>query len=66
MTGLVMMLIATVSYAKSYHCVAYKDGVQVGESQKVNASKVPIAEDKAYDRLRKAKIIVDYVKCTST
>ena len=62
-TGLVLMLITTVSYAKEYRCIAYLDGAQVGEPLKVNATKTPIAEDKAYDRLRKEKIKVDYVKC---
>jgi len=61
--GLVMMLITTVSYAKLYECDGYLDGVKIGETQKVNATKTPIAEDKAYDRLRKAKVKVDYVKC---
>ena len=62
-TGLVLMLITTVSYAKTYECTAYRDGAKVGEPLKVNATKTPIAEDKAYDRLRKEKIKVDYVKC---
>ena len=61
--GLLLMLVTTASYAKPYVCTGYLDGVQVGEPQKVNATKMPIAEDKAYDRLRKEKIKVDYVKC---
>ncbi len=62
-TGLVLMLMTTVSYANTYECKGYIDGDQVGEPQKVNATKTPIAEDKAYDRLRKAKFKVDYVRC---
>lgn len=58
-----LMLITSVSYAKAYSCTGYLDGSPVGEAIKVNASKTPIAEDKAYDRMRKAKIKVDYVKC---
>ena len=61
--GLLLTLVTTASYAKPYVCTGYLDGVQVGEPQKVNATKMPIAEDKAYDRLRKEKIKVDYVKC---
>ena len=64
--GLVLMLITTVSYAKTYECIGYIDGAPVGKPLKVNATKTPIAEDKAYDRLltkEKVKIKVDYVKC---
>ena len=64
--GLVLTLITTASYAKTYECIGYKDGVQVGETLKINATKTPIAEDKAYDRFltkSKTKIKVDYVKC---
>jgi len=64
--GLVLMLITTVSYAKAYECIGYIDGAPVGKPLKVNATKTPIAEDKAYDRFltkEKVKIKVDYVKC---
>lgn len=60
--GLVLMSITSVSYAKSYNCVAYKDGKQVGKLT-VNAAKTPVAETKAADRMRKAGTILDYVKC---
>ncbi|WP_428354716.1 hypothetical protein [Methyloprofundus sp.] len=61
--GLGLMLLSTVLYAKPYVCVAYTDGVASEEPMTVNATKTPIAEDKAYDRLRKKGKKVDYVKC---
>ena len=61
--GLVLMLMATASFAKPYVCTGYIDGVQVGEAITVNASKTPVAEDKAYQRMLKAGAKVDYVKC---
>ena len=63
MIGLALMLISSVSYAKAYECKGYVDGVQVGETMKVNASKKAVAEAKAYSRMKKAKIDVDYVTC---
>ena len=60
--GLALMLITTVSYAKSYECTGYVDG-KAGPKLKVNASKTPVAEDKAYQRMLKAGTKVDYVKC---
>ena len=64
--SLVLMLITTVSYATEFKCTGYFEGSPVGEPIKVNATKTPIAEDKAYDRFltkSKTKIKVDYVKC---
>ena len=60
--GLALMLITTVSYAKAYECTGYVDGKK-GPTLKVNATKTPIAEDKAYQRMLKAGTKVDYVKC---
>ncbi|HIG65018.1 MAG TPA: hypothetical protein EYQ43_05550 [Methyloprofundus sp.] len=62
-TGLMMMLITSVSYAGIYKCTAYLDGAQAGPAIKVNASKTPIAETKAQDRMVKAGQKLDYVKC---
>lgn len=62
-TGLVLMLMTTVVYAKAYECTGYTGSTPVVGPFKVNATKTPIAEDKAYDRLRKDKVKVDYVKC---
>ena len=61
--GLTLMLISSISYAKAYECKAYVDGLQVGETMTVNASKVAVAEAKAYSRMKKAKIAIDYVTC---
>lgn len=61
--GFALMLISSVSYAKAYECKAYKDGKQVGETMTVNASKKAVAEAKAYSRLKKAKVAVDFVTC---
>ncbi len=57
------MLISSISYAKAYECKAYRDGDQVGETMTVNASKVAVAEAKAYSRMKKAKVAIDYVTC---
>lgn len=61
--GLALMLITSVSYAKAYECKGYVDGKQVGETMTVNASKKAVAEAKAYSRMKKAKIDIDYVTC---
>ncbi|GFO73987.1 hypothetical protein BPLS_P0371 [Bathymodiolus platifrons methanotrophic gill symbiont] len=61
--GLGLMLIATASFAKPYVCKGYIDGAQAGEAITVNASKTPVAEDKAYQRMLKAGTKVDYVQC---
>ncbi|NOQ17170.1 MAG: hypothetical protein GQ581_08935 [Methyloprofundus sp.] len=66
--ALALTLISTVSYAKPYTCTGYFDGKAVGDPIVVNASKMPIAEDKAYDRIlykdgKKRKEGLDYVKC---
>ena len=64
--GLILMIITTASYAKVYECIGYIDGAPVGKPLKVNATKTPIAEDKAYDRFltkEKVKVKMDYVKC---
>ncbi len=57
------MLISSISYAKAYECKAYIDGVQVSETMMVNASKVAVAEAKAYSRMKKAKVAIDYITC---
>ena len=62
-TGLVLVLISTVSYATTYECTGYINESPVGESIKVNADKASVAETKAYDRMRKAGTKMDYVKC---
>ncbi|NOQ35248.1 MAG: hypothetical protein GQ569_05055 [Methylococcaceae bacterium] len=62
--GCALMFISSVSYATAYECKAYKDGVQVGETMTVNASKKDVAEAKAYSRNNKAKLDFDYVTCT--
>ena len=61
--ALVLTLISAVSYAKPYQCVGYIDDVAVGEAFIVNADKTPTAEDKAYSRLKKKGLTVDYVAC---
>ena len=62
--GLVLMLITTASYAKTYECTGYIDGSSTEETTiKVQASKAAVAETKAYDRMKKAGTKVDYVKC---
>jgi len=61
--GLVLMLISSVTFAGTYECTGYINGTPVGPAIKVEASKTPIAETKAYDRMRKAGTKVDYVKC---
>lgn len=61
--ALALMLVTTVSYAKPYQCTGYIDAVKVGDTITVNASKTPIAEDKAYQRMLKAGTKVDFVKC---
>ena len=61
--GLVILLASTASFAGTYECIGYLDNVKIGPAVKVNASKTPIAEDKSYDRMTKAKVKVDYVRC---
>jgi len=61
--GLALMLITSISYAKAYECKGYVDGNQVSETMTVNASKQAVAEAKAYSRMKKAKIDIDYVTC---
>lgn len=61
-TGLALMLITSVSYAKAYECTGYVKGGTT-PTITVNASKTPVAEDKAYQRMLKAGTKVDYVKC---
>ncbi len=61
--ALILMTIASVSYAKAFVCTGYLNGAQVGEPMKVNAAKVLVAETKAYARMKKAGIKVDYVSC---
>ena len=61
--SLVLMLTSTISYAESYKCTGYIDGKPVGEPAQVTASKVAVAESKAYSRLKKSGITVDYVHC---
>lgn len=67
--SLVLILVSTVSYAKTYKCTGYSDGKVVGESIKINASKTAIAETKAADRIRKReekegkKGKVGFVRC---
>lgn len=63
LTGLALMLITSVSYAKAYSCTPYFDRAQSGETIKVNASRTDVAETKAASRLKKADIKVDYVRC---
>jgi len=60
--GLTLMLISSISYAKAYECKAYVNG-KVKKTMTVNASKVAVAEAKAYSRMKKAKIAIDYVTC---
>lgn len=61
-TGLGLMLIASVATAKPYECTGYLDGKAVGTIT-VNAAKTPVAETKGADRMRKAGTKVDYMKC---
>lgn len=62
-TGLVLMLFATITNATEFKCTGYFNGSATGESIKVNASKAIVAETKAYARLKKAGVKVDYVRC---
>jgi hypothetical protein len=62
-TGLVMLLVTTVSYAAAFECTGYKDGSPAGEPIQVHASKISVAETKALDRMKKNGQKVDYVKC---
>ncbi|MDQ7091337.1 MAG: hypothetical protein Q9M50_12015 [Methylococcales bacterium] len=61
--GFTLMLIATSSYATAYTCKGYANGVLVGEPLVVNASKIIVAETKAYQRLKKAGFKIDVVRC---
>jgi hypothetical protein len=61
--GATLMLMATASYATAYECKGYTDGQQVGETITVNASKVIVAETKAYQRMKKKGLKVDYIRC---
>ena len=61
--GLTLMLIATSSYATAFTCKGYIDSKQVGEAIVVNASKVIVAETKAYQRMKKAGLKIDIVRC---
>ena len=63
MLGVTLMLMATASYATAYECKGYTDGKQIGETMTVNASKVIVAETKAYQRMKKAGLKVDIVRC---
>ncbi len=67
-TALALTLISSITYAKPYSCTGYLDGKPIGDPIVVNASKTPVAEDKAYDRLlykngKKRKEGIDYVQC---
>ncbi len=62
-TGLVLILMSTVSYAKSFECTGYADGSAVGAPIKVNAAKAAVAETKAKARMKQEGKKVDYVKC---
>jgi hypothetical protein len=62
-TGLVLMLLTTVSYAKTFECTGYADGSAIGAAIKVNAAKIAVAETKAKARMKKEGKKVDYVKC---
>ena len=63
LTVLALMLTTTVSYAAEYVCIGYADGSVIGEPIKVNASKVSVAETKAFARMKKAGVKVEYVRC---
>ena len=57
------MLLTTTVHARAFECTAYIDGKATGEIMKVNAAKAIVAETKAFSRLKKEKITVDYIKC---
>jgi hypothetical protein len=57
-----LLLTSSLAYAEAYTCTAYVNG-EVVKKQTVNASKAIVAEEKAFDRLKKKGIIVDYVEC---
>lgn len=57
-----LLFTSSLSYAGAYTCTAYVDG-EVVNTQTVNASKAIVAEEKAFDRLKKKGIIVDYIEC---
>lgn len=61
--GLALMLITSTSYAAEFVCTGYIGSKQAGEPIKVVASKVMVAETKAYNRFKKAGIKVDVVRC---
>ncbi len=61
--SLVLIAASNAAYATEYTCVAYIDNKEVEEPLKVNASKAAVAESKAYSRLKKRGITVDYVQC---
>ncbi len=61
--GLTLMLIATSSYATAFTCKGYTDSKQIGEAIVVNASKVIVAETKAYQRMKKLGLKIDVVRC---
>jgi len=60
--GVALLLTSSLSYATAYSCTAYLDG-NVVEKMTVNASKAVVAEEKAFDRLKKKGVEVDYVAC---
>ena len=62
-TGLVLLLASSVSYATTYVCTGYFEGSTVGEPIKVEASKAIVAETKAKSRLKKDGHKVSYVDC---
>lgn len=61
--GLALMLMTSVSYAKSFECTGYASGSAVGPAIQVNAAKAAVAETKAKARLKKEGKKVDYVTC---
>ena len=60
--GVALMLITSVSYAQSFTCTGWTDGKLI-TTIKVNADKVAVAETKAASRMKKDKLVIDYVKC---
>ncbi|MCK5899099.1 MAG: hypothetical protein KAG06_08510 [Methylococcales bacterium] len=61
--GIALMVMATASYATAFTCKGYTDSQQVGEAIVVNASKAIVAETKAYQRMKKAGLKIDIVRC---
>lgn len=60
---LALMLLTSVSHAQAFVCTGYLDGSTAGDPITVNASKVSVAETKAYARMKKAGVKLDYVRC---